>query len=73
MIPLGFCKTCKGKVSQEATSCPACGQPSPYQPVPDDVHLLVARGRQIEAIKRIRELTGWDLKASKAFVESIKT
>ena len=72
MIPLGFCKTCKGKVSQEAKSCPACGQPEPWQPIPDEVRLLVARGRTLEAIKKIRQLTGMDLKASKEFIEAIR-
>ena len=71
MIPLGFCKACKGKVSQEAKTCPQCGQPEPYQSIPGDVQLLLTRGRKLEAIKRIRELTGMDLKASKEFVESV--
>ena len=71
MVPLGFCKTCKGTVSQEAKSCPHCGQPDPFQSLPEDVQLLVARGRKIDAIRRIRELTGMDLKDSKDFIESL--
>ena len=71
MIPMGFCKACKGKVSQEAKSCPHCGQPEPYQPFPDDIRLLVARGRKIEAIKKIRELMDMDLKDAKDFVDSL--
>jgi ribosomal protein L7/L12 len=72
MIPVGFCKACQGRVSQEAKSCPHCGQPEPFQPVSDEVRLLVARGRTLEATKRVRELTGMDLKASKEFVESLE-
>ena len=71
MIALGFCKACKGRVSQEAKSCPHCGQPEPYQPLPDDIRLLVARGNKIEAIKRLRELTGMDLKDSKDFINAL--
>ena len=72
MVPLGLCKVCKGTVSQEAASCPRCGQPGPYQPLPDQVRILLASGRTLEAIKKIRELTGMDLKASKAFIESLQ-
>ena len=72
MVPLGFCKTCKKPVSQEAQSCPHCGQPEPYEPVPDDVRLLLARKQTIQAIKRVQELTGMDLKASKDFVELLE-
>ena len=72
MIPVGWCKACKGKVSQEAKSCPHCGQPEPYQPIPEDIQLLVSRGRTLEAIKRVRELTGMDLAASKELVESLR-
>ena len=30
MAELGHCKTCTGKVSSEAKSCPHCGQPFPF-------------------------------------------
>ena len=72
MVPLGLCKTCKRAVSQEAKSCPACGQPEPYQPVPDDVRLLMGRGQKIQAIKQIQEVTGMGLKEAKEFVESLE-
>ncbi len=34
---------------------------------------LLARGRKIEAIKKVRELTGMSLKESKDFVDSLVT
>ena len=67
---LGFCKTCHGMVSQEAKSCSHCGQPEPYS-FPDEVRLLIARGKTIEAIRRIRELTGMGLKEAKDFVDQL--
>jgi len=70
MIRLGFCKACKGNVSEEAMACPKCGQPEPYEPLPADIDLLISRGLVIDAIKRVRELTGMDLKDSKDFVDA---
>ncbi|MBI3319197.1 MAG: hypothetical protein HYZ89_01225 [Candidatus Omnitrophica bacterium] len=45
---------CKRQVSREATSCHGCGQPEPYEPVPDDIRMLIARRNKIEAIVTIR-------------------
>jgi ribosomal protein L7/L12 len=42
----------------------------PAQPL-DDVRALVERGNKIEAIKRVRELTGLGLKEAKDYVESM--
>lgn len=77
MAKLGVCKTCKGMVSDEATSCPHCGQPWPYVSAGgnDDPRFVEARqlnkdGRKIEAIKLVREITGLGLKEAKDLVES---
>ena len=72
MARLGFCKTCQGRVSSEAASCPHCGQPAPYQDVPEQVRLLALRGQQIEAIKKLRDLTGLDLKDAKEMVDALR-
>ena len=32
---------------------------------------LVAQGRKVEAVKRVREATGWGLKQSKDYVDSL--
>ncbi len=37
-----------------------------------EVRHLVARGRKIEAIKKVRELTGMGLKEAKDFVDSVE-
>lgn len=36
-----------------------------------EVRELVRRGRKVEAVKKVRELTGMDLKAAKDFVDSL--
>ena len=73
MALLGFCKTCQGRVSSEAASCPQCGQPAPYQDVPEQVRLLAMQGRQVEAIKKLRELVkGLDLKDAKEMVDALR-
>ena len=71
MILLGPCKACRSLVSQEAKACPKCGQPEPYQPWPDEIRLLISRGWTVEAIKRVRELTGLGLKEAKDVVDSL--
>ncbi|HLY61979.1 MAG TPA: 50S ribosomal protein L7/L12 [Terriglobia bacterium] len=77
MATLGVCKACKGVVSDEATSCPHCGQPSPYvnsggtgDPRLAEARELNRNGRKIEAIKRVREVTGLGLREAKDLVES---
>jgi ribosomal protein L7/L12 len=39
--------------------------------VPADVQALLTQGKKIEAIKRVRELTGWGLKEAKDYVEQL--
>lgn len=39
--------------------------------LPEDVRILLARKQTIEAIKRIRELTGMGLKEAKDFVDRL--
>ncbi|MBN1887567.1 MAG: ribosomal protein L7/L12 [Thermoflexales bacterium] len=39
----------------------------------DQVRELAARGEKIEAIKLVRQSTGWGLKESKDYVESLQT
>ncbi len=75
MVKLGSCKTCRGKVSSEAPTCPHCGQPNPYDKDKDDldkVRELIRYNKKIEAIKLLRCLRpGMGLKEAKDFVESI--
>jgi ribosomal protein L7/L12 len=76
MPRLGICKCCGGRVSSEARLCPHCGQPDPYYDEWEDdewseVRIAIRRGDKIEAIKIVREKTGWGLKEAKDFVESL--
>ena len=72
MIQVGFCKACRGQVSEEAKTCPRCGQPEPFETVPEEIRLLAVRGQAIEAIKKLRELTGLGLKEAKDVVDSLR-
>jgi large subunit ribosomal protein L7/L12 len=37
-----------------------------------EVRQLLARNRKIQAVKRVREATGWGLKEAKDFVDSLE-
>ena len=55
-------------------SAPPIGGPSPLSdPATDpDVQVQLARGNKIQAIKRVRELTGWGLKEAKDYVDGLE-
>jgi ribosomal protein L7/L12 len=75
MAELGICRTCNGPVSNEAVVCPHCGQPSPFIPAIADEGEVVAfllRGEIIQAIKRVKERTGWSLQEAHGYVHQIK-
>jgi large subunit ribosomal protein L7/L12 len=64
-------------VSDEAMSCPHCGQPWPYvsatgteDPRFSEARQLAKNGRKIEAIKAVRDITGLGLKEAKDLVDS---
>ena len=74
---LGACRCCGGKVSSEARRCPHCGQPRPFpielgKGLPDwEVRAReAARTNKINAIKMVREATGYALEKAKNIVES---
>ena len=69
MPELSVCRCCRKQVSNEARSCPHCGQPDPSDQW-RRARTLLREGNKIEAIKVVREQTGWDLKKSKDFVEN---
>lgn len=93
---LGTCKTCGGKVSSEAETCPHCGQPEPFvasyvevdeseiaewrDPKPgshldllkEEVVGYLEKGKKIEAIKFVRDSTGWGLAKAKKYVETLE-
>lgn len=69
MPTLGVCRCCGGQVSSEAEACPHCGQPDPPEAFAR-ARAQLSRGNKINAIKIVREQTGWDLKHAKDLVES---
>lgn len=72
MAKLGNCKTCTGRVSSEAPTCPHCGQPNPYNfDGLDQVRSFIQEGQIVEAIKKLREIDpNLGLKEAKDIVES---
>lgn len=75
MATLTLCRCCKARISDEAATCPACGQPEPARGAPweawhAEARALTAAGKKINAIKLVREKTGLGLKEAKDLVES---
>lgn len=74
---LTSCRCCGGRVSNEAQTCPHCGQPKPAREATtavmdqmESARAALRDGRKIEAIKIVRETTGLGLKEAKDLVES---
>jgi RNA polymerase subunit RPABC4/transcription elongation factor Spt4 len=71
---LTSCRCCGAYVSEEAQTCPKCGQPQPglgaTREWESEARLLVAQGKKINAIKLVREATGFGLREAKDLVES---
>ena len=73
MAALTACKTCGGKISTEARVCPHCGQPDPDESsLAGKVRSILKKTNVIEAVKFVREQTGWGLKEAKDFVDSLR-
>ena len=51
---------------------PASLDPDLSDELEREVRILLAQGRKIEAVKRVREVTNWGLKASKDFVDALQ-
>lgn len=68
------CRCCGGDVSNQAKVCPHCGQPDPGPPPQwqNEAMDLSRQGREIDAIKLVREHMGLGLKEAKDLVESWK-
>lgn len=61
--------------TQPGSAPPSIGAaPQPGDPAADpEVQIQLARGNKIQAIKRVRELTGWGLKEAKDFVDRLES
>ena len=73
MAKIGPCKCCFGKVSNEAISCPHCGQPNPYSKSSHDEQLyeIIQNRGKIGAIQKHREQTKCSLEEAKNYVDSL--
>lgn len=68
------CRHCGSMLAEQPASSPSQSSVAVTSVPPDefeDVRQLARRGEKIQAIKLLREKTGWDLKKSKDFVEGI--
>jgi ribosomal protein L7/L12 len=74
------CNSCGHENPPHVRHCEACGTDLPRTvrsvalttSLEQEVHRLLDQGRKIEAIKRVRELTGAGLKAAKDAVEAVE-
>jgi ribosomal protein L7/L12 len=57
-----------GSAPSSRGAAPQLGDPA----ADPDVRIQLARGNKIQAIKRVRELTGWGLKEAKDFVDRLE-
>ena len=72
MDRLGLCKCCSGKVSNEAISCPHCGQPEPFSDsVNEKMRDLLKKHGKVPAIKEYRDFTDCTLAEAKRYIESL--
>lgn len=74
MGELSVCRCCNSPVSTAAVNCPRCGEPNPAIDLGEmnvAARTLISQGKKIDAIKLVRELTGWGLKEAKDYVESL--
>jgi ribosomal protein L7/L12 len=61
--------TLPGSASLPSGAAPQLGDPA----TDPEVQVQLAKGNKIQAIKRVRELTGWGLKEAKDFVDRLQT
>jgi len=71
MPSLGRCRCCIGPVSNEARSCPRCGQPDPYDDEWAEIALMYHRGQKLEAIKIVMEKKGYSFKDAMSFLSAL--
>lgn len=64
------CRFCKSPI-KSLNVCQDCGKPGPLG-IEDEVLSLVSRGKKIEAIKKVVEMSGLGLKVSKNYVDSLE-
>ena len=58
-------------VPARTSSMPGAPPPSERLAADDEIHAFLARGQKIQAIKRVRAVTGMELKAAKDYVDAL--
>src|SRR3712207_4659019 len=58
-------------VPARTSAMPGAPPPSERLAADDELHAFLARGQKIQAIKRVRAVTGMGLKEAKAYVEAL--
>lgn len=64
-------KTAKAYLESLSTGNPLVSAEQILEPVTEELRSLMESNRKVEAIKRVRALTGWDLRTSKNYVERL--
>ncbi len=69
---LVHCRCCNGLVSDQAKSCPHCGQPEPGPTASWEFEARepLRQGKKIDAVKVVRQHTGMGLAETTHLVES---
>ena len=71
MVKPGICKSCHKGVRSNDKVCSHCGESDPYHDIEHEIRKYIAQGNKVGAVKRVVELTGFGLKESKDYVDSL--
>ncbi len=61
----------QGRIAQNAPRRSRPTLPAPRGKLDGEIRQLLTQGQKIEAIKRVRQVTGWDLTKAKHYVEAL--
>ena len=71
MTKKGICRFCNNPI-ENLKVCQSCGKSDPLG-IENEIRLLVAEGKQIEAIAKLVKISGLGLKVSKDYVDFLKS
>lgn len=66
----GLCRECYGAMESEIALCPHCHRPNTYGEVKSDLRKVFFEGKKVDAIRKIRELTGLGVAEATRIVDS---
>jgi ribosomal protein L7/L12 len=70
MTKKGICKSCNSLI-KDLKICQSCGKSDPLG-IENEVRSLLSKGRKIEAVKKVVEMSGLGLRVSKDYVDSLE-